>query len=46
MKHKIHASLLSQLKTLMQNADAFEYQDQVDRVPSMPLVHYGLPNQC
>ena len=30
MKHKIHACLASQLKTLNQNADAFEYQDQVD----------------
>ena len=38
MKHKIHACLASQLKTLMQNADAFEYQDQVEGVLSMPLI--------
>ena len=30
--------LVSQLKTLNQNADAFEYQDQVGGVLSMPLV--------
>ena len=38
MKHKIHACLASKLKTLTQNADAFEYQDQVEGVLSMPLV--------
>ena len=35
---QIHACLASQLKTLTQNADAFEYQDQVGGVLSMPLV--------
>ena len=38
MKHRINASLGTQLKTLTQNADAFEYQDQVGGVLSMPLV--------
>ena len=38
MKHKINACLVSQLKTLTRNADAFEYQDQVEGVLSMPLV--------
>ena len=38
MKHKIHACLGSQLKTLTQNADAFKYQDQVEGILSMPLV--------
>ena len=37
MKHKIHACLASQLKTLTQN-DAFEYQDQVEGVLSVHLV--------
>ena len=43
MKHKIHACLASQLKTLMQNVDEFEYQDQVEGLLSMPLIelHYG-----
>ena len=43
MKHKIHACLASQLKALMQNVDAFEYQDQVEGLLSMPLIelHYG-----
>ena len=35
---KLHACLASKLKTLTQNADAFEYQDQVEGVLSMPLV--------
>ena len=30
MKHKIHAYLASQLNTLTQNTDAFEYQDQIE----------------
>ena len=38
MKHKIHACLASQLKALTQNADAFQYQDQVQGVLSIPLV--------
>ena len=38
MKRKIHAYLASQLSTLAQNDDAFEYQDQVKGVRSMPLV--------
>ena len=38
MKRKIHAYLVSQLKTLTQNDDAFEYQDQVEGVLSIPLV--------
>ena len=38
MKRKIHAYLASQLKTLTQNADAFEYQNQVEGVLSMPLI--------
>ena len=33
-----NACLSSQLKTLMQNADAFEYQDQVEGLLSMPLI--------
>ena len=36
MKRKIHAYLASQLETLTQNDDAFEYQ--VEMVLSMPLV--------
>ena len=38
MKHKIHAGLGSQLKTLTQNANAFEYEDRVEGLLSMPLV--------
>ena len=38
MRRKIHAYLASQLKTLTENADAFEYQDQVEEVRSMPWV--------
>ena len=38
MKHKIHAGLGSQLKTLTQNADTFEYEDRVEGLLSMPLV--------
>ena len=30
--------LAIQLKTLMQNSDAFKYQDQVEGLPSMPLI--------
>ena len=35
---QIHACLASQLETLTQNADAFEYLDQVGGVLLMPLV--------
>ena len=38
MKHKIHACLVGKLKTLTQNADAFEYQEQVKGALSMPLI--------
>ena len=38
MKRKIHAYLVIQLKTLTQNDDAFEYQDQVEGVLSITLV--------
>ena len=38
MKRNIHAYLVSQLKTLTQNDDAFECQDQVEGVLPMPLV--------
>ena len=38
MEHKTHTCLVSQLKTLTQNAEAFEYQGEVEEAVSVHLV--------